>query len=84
MAAARTAFLSGQRPSRLHRKTVAVSGISWRGCEDSVETALGTLAGVTRVDADHEADAAKIVVDKDATDADIRAAIESAGYDVSG
>lgn len=68
----------------MHRKTVAVSGMSCSGCEDNVETALRTLAGVTRVDADHEADAVEVVIDEDVTDADIRAAIESAGYDVLG
>lgn len=66
----------------MDRKILSVSGMSCNGCEDNVETALRTLAGVTRVDADHEADTVEIVAAEDVTDADLRAAIEGAGYDI--
>lgn len=41
------------------------------------------LDGVTRVEADHEADTVEVVVDNDVADDDIHAAIEQAGYDVT-
>lgn len=66
----------------MDRKTLSVSGMSCSGCADNVETALRTLAGVTRADADHETDTVEVVADEDVTDADLRAAIEGAGYDV--
>lgn len=66
----------------MQRKTVSVSGMSCSGCEQSVESALSTIDGVTRVDADHEGDTVEVVVDEAASGNDIRDAIEAAGYEV--
>jgi copper chaperone len=67
----------------MERTTLRVSGMSCTGCEQAVENALGTLDGVTRVDADHEADAVEAVVDEDTPEADLTAAVQDAGYDVT-
>lgn len=68
----------------MNRETISVSGMSCDGCEDSVESALGNIGGVSRVDADHEGDTVEVVVEDDVVNEDIRAAIEQAGYDVIG
>lgn len=57
--------------------------MSCNGCEQNVENALKNLDSVTRVDADHTGNTVEIVVNEDAEDEDIHAAIEQAGYDVS-
>lgn len=56
--------------------------MSCTGCEQTVENALGTIDGVTRVEADHEADAVEVVVDEDTAEDDLTGAIRDAGYDV--
>ena len=53
-------------------------------CERNVENALQTVEGVTRVDADHEADSVELVVGDDVSDVDLRTAVTRAGYDVTG
>jgi copper chaperone len=53
--------------------------MSCNGCEQNVENALQGFDGVSRVEADHEAD----TVDNAVTDDDLTAAIEGAGYDVA-
>ena len=67
----------------MERKTLSVAGMSCNGCEQNVENALQGLDGVTRVEADHEADTVDIVVDDSVSDTDLTAAIEGAGYDVA-
>lgn len=67
----------------MNRKTIAVAGMSCEGCEQNVENALGTLAGVSRVAADHEDDTVEVVVQDDVADDDLHDAIERAGYDVT-
>lgn len=61
--------------------TVTVSDMACGGCETNVEEALLALAGVERADADQAAGV--VVVEGDAADDAIRAAIEGAGYDAS-
>jgi copper chaperone len=73
---------SAQRDG-MARRTLSVDGMACGGCEQNVENALGTLDGVTRVDADHEADAVEFVADG-VSDDDVAAAIEDAGYEVRG
>lgn len=65
----------------MQRETVSVSGMACGGCEENVENALTTLDGVTRVDADHEADTVEVVVDDEVRSDALHAAIEQAGYD---
>lgn len=67
----------------MNRKTLVVTGMSCTGCEGNVETALQQLDAVSRVDADHTDDTVEIVVEGDANDDEIHAAIDGAGYDVS-
>jgi copper chaperone len=66
----------------MERKALPVTGMPCTGCEQNVENALETMDGVTRVDADHSGDTAE-VVDDAVEDADLHAAVERAGYDVS-
>lgn len=67
----------------MERKQIAVDGMSCDGCEQNVENALQRVEGVTRSDADHDVDTVEVVVEDGVSDADIRAAIEGAGYDVA-
>lgn len=67
----------------MHREQLTVTGMSCGGCEGNVETALKTLDGVTRVDADHTEDTVEIVVEDDVDAGALHEAIEGAGYDVS-
>lgn len=67
----------------MERKTLAVTGMSCNGCEQNVENALQGHDGVSRVEADHEADTVDVVVDDAVTDDDLTTAIEGAGYDVA-
>ena len=67
----------------MERETIPVSGMSCDGCEQNVENALQKLDGVTRVEADHEADTVEVVADDDVGDAEVHGIIERAGYDVA-
>ena len=79
-----TAF--GEQVGLIHmeRKTISVTGMSCNGCEQTVENTLQIIEGVTRVDADHDGGTVELVVEDDVADDDIEAAIEDAGYDVTG
>ena len=68
--------------TRMERQTISVTGMSCNGCEQNVETALQNLDGVSRVDADHEAETVDVVLEDGVSDDDVNAAIEQAGYDV--
>ncbi|PSQ50870.1 heavy metal transporter [Halobacteriales archaeon SW_6_65_15] len=59
-------------------KHITVEGMSCGGCEQNVETTLGDLPGVTSVEADNESDT--VTVEGDASEEDIAAAVEDAGY----
>ena len=65
----------------MKRKSISVTGMSCNGCEQNVETALRNLDGVSRVDADHEADTVDVVIEDEVSVDDVNAAIERAGYD---
>ncbi|MFB6201075.1 MAG: heavy-metal-associated domain-containing protein [Halorhabdus sp.] len=67
----------------MERRTFTVTGMSCDGCEQTVENALQAIAGVTRVDADHEGDTVAVVAEDGVADGDLAAAIEDAGYDVA-
>lgn len=67
----------------MKRETIAVTGMSCNGCEQTVESALAKIEGVNRVDANNEAETVEVVADDDVTDEDITAAIEQAGFDVA-
>jgi copper chaperone len=62
--------------------TLAVDGMSCEGCENSIQSALGALDGVSAVDASHEAKTVKVDHDADVTDeAALRDAIEDIGFE---
>lgn len=65
----------------MERQSYTVTGMSCGGCEENVESRVGTLDGVTKVEADNESDTVEVVADGVGED-DITAAIEDAGYDV--
>lgn len=64
------------------RLTVDVTGMSCGGCEQNVEDALGSIAGITSVDADHESDIVEVTTEEDIDDSTLHSAIEDAGYEV--
>lgn len=66
----------------MQRQTISITGMSCTGCEQRVETALQNLDGVSQVDADHEANTVELVMAGDASDGDVRRALEATGYDV--
>lgn len=68
----------------MHRETLSVTGMSCDGCEQNVENALSALDGVSRVEADHEGNTVDVVVADGVADEEVRGAIESAGYEVTG
>ena len=59
-------------------RTITVEGMSCGGCEENVENALRDLPGVSDAEADNESDS--VTVEGDASDEDIVAAVEDAGY----
>ena len=63
------------------QRTYSVPGISCDNCTNAIEASVGQVPGVTLVDANVEAKT--VVVDGDASDASIRAAIDEAGYDIA-
>lgn len=67
----------------MERRTISVSGMSCDGCEQNVKNALQNVEGVSRVEADHEAETVEFVAEDGVADDDVEAAIENAGYDVA-
>ena len=62
--------------------TLAVDGMSCEGCENSIQSALGALDGVSAVDASHEAKTVKVDYDAGATDeAALKDVIEDIGFE---
>lgn len=61
-------------------RTLRVNGMSCEGCEASVVEALRDVGGVENAAANHET--GSVTVDGDADDADLRLAVEEAGYTV--
>ena len=59
--------------------TLEVTGMSCENCEESVETALRGVEGVTAAAADHEANTA--TVEGDADPLDLIIAVQEAGYE---
>lgn len=61
---------------------LSVKGMDCGSCEKRIEGALGKLAGVRRVSADHAADEVRVVLDQGGSEAAVRAGISAAGFDV--
>jgi copper ion binding protein len=66
------------QPTATH--TYTVPGISCDHCKHAIESEVGTVAGVSDVEVDVDA---KRVTVNGGDDAAIRAAIDTAGYDVA-
>lgn len=62
-------------------RTYSVPGVSCGHCKDAIEGEVGKLPGVARVEVD--VDAKTVHVEGDATDDDIRHAVDEAGYEIS-
>ncbi|PZG02851.1 heavy-metal-associated domain-containing protein [Micromonospora deserti] len=65
-------------------KTYAVSGMACGHCAGFVTDEIERLAGVTAVAVDVEAGTVIITSDRDLAVAEVRAAVEEAGYDLVG
>ncbi len=63
-------------------RTFSVPGISCDHCKHAIEGEVAKVPGVATVEVDVAA--RTVVVDAEATDDAIRAAIDEAGYDVTG
>ena len=62
-------------------RSYSVPGISCDHCKTAIEAEVAKVAGVTTVEVDVENKTVSVVGDAD--DADVRAAIDEAGYDVA-
>lgn len=63
------------------QETITVEGMTCGHCEQTVESALEDLDGVTTATADREAESA--IVEGDADPTALVAAVDDAGYDAS-
>ena len=63
-------------------KTYSVPGISCDHCKNAIEAEVGEVGGVSRVEV--SVPAKEVLVEGDAPDEAVRAAIEEAGYDIAG
>ncbi|MQA12778.1 MAG: copper ion binding protein [Pseudonocardiaceae bacterium] len=59
-----------------------VSGMSCRHCIDAVTDAVGRIDGVAGVDVDLDSGRVRVHSDRALDDAEVRAAIDEAGYEV--
>lgn len=59
-------------------RNLYVDGMSCGGCETAVTDALRDVDGVERAEADHET--GRVTIEGGADDADLRTAVEEAGY----
>ncbi|QQE78465.1 heavy-metal-associated domain-containing protein [Alicyclobacillus sp. SO9] len=64
--------------------TIPVEGMTCQGCVNSVTKALRLVDGVETVEVSLELNEAKVIFNEaTATEADLKSAIEEAGYDVA-
>lgn len=66
------------------KKTVNIEGMSCGHCSGRVTNALNELEGVTNVQVDLAENRAVVEVSDAVTDAQLKEAVEDAGYDVTG
>lgn len=61
-----------------------VGGMTCGGCEDRIARAVRRVAGISAIEADHRSGEVRATFEPErVSDAEIRAAIERAGYEVS-
>ncbi len=68
----------------METRTIAVAGMTCEHCVRAVRSEIGKLAGVTGVDVDLAAGMVAVTADPFPASADLRAAVEEAGYEVTG
>lgn len=66
----------------MFQNTYTVSGMTCGHCAQSVREEIGRIDGVTSVDVDVPTGAVTVHATGDIADADVRAAVEEAGYSV--
>jgi copper ion binding protein len=64
--------------------TYTVAGMTCAHCVSAVREEVGQVAGVTDVDVDLASGALTVTAEAPVDDAAVRAAVEEAGYEVSG
>ena len=64
-------------------KKLNVEGMMCSHCKAHVEKALGAVGGVTAAVADVEAKTATVTLSREVADADLKKAVEDAGYEVT-
>lgn len=62
--------------------TLTVGGMTCPACEESLGRAIGRVAGVLSVHADHRKGVVEVESDVRRSEADIRRAVEDSGYDL--
>ena len=62
--------------------TMEIEGMMCGHCEMHVQKALGAIDGVQIKEVSHEKKKADVVLSKDVTDEQLKAAVEDAGYEV--
>ena len=65
-------------------KTLRITGMMCEHCEAAVQGALEKVPGVKTATASHEAGTAKVILDGEVGDGDLRKAVEAIGYIVDG
>lgn len=68
----------------MSEKTYTVVGMTCDHCAQAVRTEVAQLAGVTGVDVDLASGQVTVAGDEPVADEAVRAAVEEAGYEVSG
>lgn len=64
--------------------TVAVTGMTCRGCVSAVREEIGNIPGVSNVDVDLESGTVRIDSEQPIYQDDIKGAVEEAGYRLAG
>jgi copper chaperone len=65
-------------------RSIAVTGMTCAHCASAVQAEIGKLAGVTGVDVDVAAGTVRVSGDPLPGDAQLRGAVEEAGYEFAG
>ena len=68
----------------MESRVVLVTGMSCDHCAEAVRAEVGRIAGVTGVDVDLATGKVQVTADPFPADADLRAAIDEAGYALGG
>lgn len=67
----------------MKKLTLEVTGMKCEGCANAVDAALDRVDGVRRADVSLEGSRAELILDDEASEADLVAAVEEAGFGAS-